>query len=183
MPYQFSTAARNASLDAIEATIGVSPTLRIRSGDVPADCAAARTGTVLATMALPSDFMAAASAGLKGLSGTWQDAAADAAGIAGHFEIVQGATCHIQGRVSQPWAGSTAFLVGQQVHANGNVYRATVAGTSSSTAPSHTTGTATDGGVTWQFVQVGTDMEIQNTSIALGQQITVTAFNITSGGA
>jgi hypothetical protein len=85
--------------------------------------------------------------------------------------------------VSQPWAGSFAFVVGQQVHANGNVYRATVAGTSGATAPSHTTGTATDGGVTWLFVQVGTDMEIQNTSISIGQQVTTTACTLTVGGA
>lgn len=48
MPFQFSTAARNASLDAIETAIGASPILRIRSGAPPADCAAARTGTILA---------------------------------------------------------------------------------------------------------------------------------------
>lgn len=185
MAFQFSTAARNASLDAIETAIGASPILRIRTGVPPANAAAARTGTVLATMNLPADFMAAASAGSKALSGTWQDAAADAAGLAGHFEIMDsaGTTCHLQGLVSAPWAASQAYVVGQQVHANGNIYRATVAGTSSSTAPSHTTGTATDGGVTWQFVQAGTDMEIQNTSIAVGQQLTVNAFTIAAGGA
>ena len=135
MPFQFSTAARNASLDAIETAIGASPILRIRTGAAPANCAAARTGTILATMTLPADFMAAASGGSKGLSGTWQDAAADAAGTAGHFEIMDatGTTCHIQGSI-----------------------------------------TATGG---------GGDMEIQNTSIAIGQQINVTAFNITAGGA
>ena len=135
MAFQFSTAARNASLDAIETTIGASPILRIRSGAAPADCAAARSGTVLASMTLPADFMAAASGGSKALSGIWQDAEADAAGTAGHFEIVDstGTTCHIQGTV---------------------------------------TGT---GG--------GGDMEIENTSIQPGQQITVTAFTITAGGA
>lgn len=102
MPFQFSTAARNASLDAIETAIGASPILRIRTGAPPANCAAARNGTILATMTLPADFMAAASGGSKGLSGTWQDAAADAAGTAGHFEIMDatGTTCHIQGSIT-----------------------------------------------------------------------------------
>lgn len=70
MPFQFSTAARNASLDAIETAIGTSPILRIRSGAAPANCAAARTGTVLATMNLPADWLAAAASGSKGLLGT-----------------------------------------------------------------------------------------------------------------
>ena len=110
MAYQFSTAARNAWLDAIETTVGVSPTLEIRTGAAPADCAAAATGTVLATMTLPSDWMAAAASGSKALSGTWQDASADAAGTAGHFRINAGATCHIQGTVTATGGGGDMQL-------------------------------------------------------------------------
>lgn len=124
MAFQFSTAARNASLDAIETTIGVSPTLEIRSGSVPANCAAAASGTVLATLALPSDWMAAAgtpTAGAKTLLGTWQDTAADATGTAAHFRINQGATCHIQGTVTATGGGgdmtldNVSIASGQQV--------------------------------------------------------------------
>lgn len=110
MAYQFSTAARNAWLDAIETTVGVSPTLEIRTGAAPANCAAAATGTVLATMTLPSDWMAAAASGSKALSGTWQDASADAAGTAGHFRINAGATCHIQGTVTATGGGGDMTL-------------------------------------------------------------------------
>lgn len=110
MAYQFSTAARNAWLDAIETTVGVSPTLEIRTGAAPANCAAAATGTVLATMTLPSDWMAAAASGSKALSGTWQDASADAAGTAGHFRINAGATCHIQGTVTATGGGGDMQL-------------------------------------------------------------------------
>lgn len=110
MPFQFSTAARNASLDAIETTIGVSPTLEIRSGAVPASCAAADAGAVLATMTLPADFMAAASGGVKALSGVWSDAAADATGTAAHFRIKQGATCHLQGTVTATGGGGDITL-------------------------------------------------------------------------
>jgi hypothetical protein len=105
MAFQFSTAARNAWLDAIETAIGASPTLEIRTGAVPADCAAADSGTVLATIALPADWMAAAAAGAKAMSGTWQDASADASGTAGHFRIKVGGTCHIQGSCTATGGG------------------------------------------------------------------------------
>ena len=133
MAFQFSTAARNAALDAIETTIGTAPTLEIRSGSVPANAAAADSGTVLATLVLPSDWLAAASNGSKALSGTWQDLSADAAGTAGHFRIKAAGTTHIQGSI-----------------------------------------TATGG---------GGDMTLDNTSIASGQQVVITSFTISAGGA
>lgn len=133
MAFQFSVAARNAALDAIETAAGTAPTLTIRTGAAPADCAAADSGTVLATMTLPSDWLAAAASGSKALSGTWQDTSADAAGTAAHFRIKQGATCHIQGTVS-----------------------------------------ATGG---------GGDLVLDNAVLAVGQQVTITAFTITAGGA
>ena len=110
MPFQFSTSARNAALDAIETTIGTAPTLEIRSGSVPANCAAADSGTVLATFTLPSDWLAAASNGSKTMSGTWQDLSADATGTAGHFRIKVGATCHIQGTVTATGGGGDMTL-------------------------------------------------------------------------
>ena len=131
MTVQFSTDIRNARLDAVESTVGASPTLEIRSGAKPADCAAADSGTVLATMTLPSDWMANAASGSKSLLGTWQDLSGDANGTAGHYRIKAGATCHIQGTV-----------------------------------------TATGG---------GGDMTLDNTSIASGQSVTITAFVLTDG--
>jgi hypothetical protein len=95
---QLSVAARNARLEAIETTISTAPTLEIRTGAAPADCAAADTGSVLATLTLPSDWMAAASNGAKAKAGTWT-ATASGTGTAGHFRIKQGATCHLQGSV------------------------------------------------------------------------------------
>ncbi len=121
MALQLSVSVRNARLDAIETTIGTAPLLRIRSGAVPANCAASRTGTVLATLTLPSDWMAAASSGSKALSGTWQDTSADATGTAGHFEIMDsgGTVCHMQGTVTATGGGgdltvdNTSFASGQ----------------------------------------------------------------------
>jgi hypothetical protein len=122
MAIQFSVAVRNGRLDSFETTVGVSPTLEIRSGSAPANCAAAATGTLLASMALPSDFMAAASAGAKAIAGTWQDASADATGTAGYFRINQGATCHMQGTVTASGGGgdmiidNVSIASGQQVN-------------------------------------------------------------------
>jgi hypothetical protein len=112
MAIQLSVTVRNARLDAIETAIGVSPVLEIRSGAAPANCAAADSGTLLASMALPSDFMAAASAGAKALSGSWTDAAADAAGTAGHFRIKAngGTPCHLQGTVTATSGGGDMEL-------------------------------------------------------------------------
>lgn len=112
MAFQFSTAARNAALDAIETTAGTSCILRIRSGSAPASCAAARSGTVLATLNLPSDWLAAASSGSKAKSGTWEDTSADATGTAGHFEVMDsaGTTCHIQGTVTATGGGGDMTL-------------------------------------------------------------------------
>jgi len=111
MAFQFSTAARNAWLDAIETAIGASPTLEIRSGAAPANCGAADAGAVLATIALPADWMAAAAAGAKAMSGTWQDASADASGTAGHFRIKVGGTCHIQGTITSTAVGTGDMLI------------------------------------------------------------------------
>lgn len=122
MAIQFSTSVRNARLDAIESNIGVSAIMRIRTGAAPANCATADSGTVVATLNLPSDWMAAASGGTKSLLGTWQDASADATGTAGHFRVYDsgGTTCHIQGTVTATGGGgdmtvdNTSFASGQQ---------------------------------------------------------------------
>lgn len=135
MAIQFSVSVRNAQLDSVETDIGTSAVLKIRSGSAPADCSTADSGTVLATLQLPSDWMAAASNGSVSKSGTWEDTDGDADGTAGHFRIYasDGTTCHIQGTV---------------------------------------TGT---GG--------GGDMELDNTSIATGQTVTIDSFSFTAGNA
>lgn len=135
MAIQHSVAVRNAKLDAIETAIGVSAIMKIRTGAAPATCATADSGTVLATLNLPSDWMSAASGGTKAKLGTWQDASADATGTAAHYRIYasDGTTCHEQGTV-----------------------------------------TATGG---------GGDLQLDNTSIATGQTVTITAYTLTEGNA
>jgi hypothetical protein len=126
MSVQLSVAVRNARLDQIETTIGTAPVLRIRSGAPPANCGAARSGTVLATLTLPSDWMAAASAGAKALLGTWEDTSADATGTAGMWEIMDSSvtTCHAQGTVTATGGGgdmtvdNTSFVAAQDFKVN-----------------------------------------------------------------
>lgn len=112
MSLQFSVGVRNAALDSLESTIGTSAVLKIRTGDAPADVGTADSGTVLVTMTLPSDWMAAASSGSKAKSGTWQDTSADATGTAGHFRIYasDGTTAHIQGTVTATGDGGDMTL-------------------------------------------------------------------------
>lgn len=112
MTIKLSTAVRNARLDAIETAIGASAVLKIRSGSAPANISDADSGTVLATLNLPSDWMAAASGGAKALAGTWQDTSADAGGTAGHFRIYasDGTTQHIQGTVTATGGGGDLTL-------------------------------------------------------------------------
>ena len=123
MTLQISVAVRNAMLDTIESTIGTSAVLKIKTGAQPANCAAVDTGTVLATMSLPSDWMAAANAGSKALNGTWQDASADATGTAAHFRVYasDGTTCHMQGSVTATDAGGDMTLDNTSVAAGQSI--------------------------------------------------------------
>lgn len=106
MAVQYSVAVRNARANAVETAIGPSPVLKLRSGAPPASCAAADTGTALITIALPADHHGDAANGVKAKAGTWQ-AAADTAGVIGHYRIYanDGVTCHEQGTVTLPGAG------------------------------------------------------------------------------
>lgn len=121
MAIQFSVAVRNARADAVEAAIGASAIMKIRTGAKPANCAAADTGTAVATLSLPADWMAAAASGSKAKAGTWEDASADADGTAAHFRIYasDGVTCHWQGTVTGTGGGgdmqvsNTSFATGQ----------------------------------------------------------------------
>lgn len=119
MALQYSTTVRNAKLDAIETAIGTSAVLKIRTGSAPVNVAAADSGTVLSTVNLPSDWMAAASGGTKSKSGTWEDLSADDTGTAAHFRVYasDGTTAHMQGTVGTSGTDmivdSTSFTSGQ----------------------------------------------------------------------
>ena len=111
MSLQYSTALRNAQLDAIETAIGTTPKLRIYSGAVPANCAASiGASAVLVEEDLPSDWMGAASSASKAKAGTWSAAGAAAAGTgtaATYYRIwdAAGTTCFIQGTITVTGGG------------------------------------------------------------------------------
>ena len=123
MALQYSVTVRNAQLNAFESAIGTAAVLKIRSGSAPASCAAADSGTVLATITLPSDWMADAVDGSKAKSGTWSDTSADATGTAAHWRLYasDGTTCHMQGTVTATNGGgdmtldNTSIAAGQTV--------------------------------------------------------------------
>jgi hypothetical protein len=128
MAIQFNVATRDARLDQIESLNGTSCSLEIRTGSPPATCATAGTGTILATINLPSDWMTAASSGSKSINGTWTDASADNTGTAGYFRVYNSqatknnTTCFIQGTVGTSGTdmivNSTSFVAGNSFTVN-----------------------------------------------------------------
>lgn len=127
MAYQFATSTVNAALDALETEIGAGAIMRLYTLAPPANVAAAETGVLLAELALPADWLLAAANRVKAKSGTWQDLAANAAGVAAHFTVyaADGVTRKIQGTVSLTGGGgdmqldNTNIAVGQVVTCTG----------------------------------------------------------------
>lgn len=124
MAIQLAVSTRNARLNAIETDAGTSAILKLRTGAQPADCATADSGTVIATLNLPSDYFSAASAGAMAKTGTWQDASADASGTPAHFRLYKsdGTTCIAQGSVGQGSGDlsldNTTVVAGQTITVN-----------------------------------------------------------------
>ena len=104
MAVQLRDTIRNARLNTIESTTGTTAALRVYTGAQPADCTQANTGTMLAEITLPTDWMGDAAAGAKAKAGTWSVAATGgSASTPGHFRIynsqvtLDGTTCVVQG--------------------------------------------------------------------------------------
>jgi len=102
MALQYSDTYRNAMLDAFETSVGTDAKLQLRTGAQPATCATADSGTLIAELTLPTDWMNAASTGSKTKLGTWSGTASSG-GTPAHFRIKNnaGSTCHMQGSVGQ----------------------------------------------------------------------------------
>lgn len=111
MTLDIANSVRNAMLDALETEIGTAPILKIRTG-APPGIELSDSGTVLANMTLPSDWLSAAVDGSKALSGTWQDPSADATGTAGHFRLYKsdGTTQVIEGTITAEGGGGDMEL-------------------------------------------------------------------------
>lgn len=120
MAVQFSQTLRNARVNAIESTIGTSPVLQIRTGAQPASCGAAASGTLLASLTLPSDWVGAGSNGVTTLSGSWTGTASNS-GTAAHYRLLDSTatTCHEQGSIGLGSGdlslNNTSFQPGQSI--------------------------------------------------------------------
>lgn len=101
MSLKFSVTVRNARGDAIDQSIGTSPIMRIYSGAIPADCSASETGSILATLTLPAQWLKVGANGQKTLNGGWSGTATGS-GTATHFRIYDSglSTCHAQGSIT-----------------------------------------------------------------------------------
>lgn len=125
MALKFLNALRDARNNAIETTVGTSPKLRVYSGAQPAAITDAASGTLLAELTLPSDWLGASASGVVSKAGTWTGTATGA-GDAGYFRITNsaGSTAYIQGTVTETGGGGDAIIdnanidIGQVVTVN-----------------------------------------------------------------
>lgn len=79
-----------------------------------------------------------------------------------------GQTCayeYLSDSVFRPktWSATTIFAAGAYCFYDGNIYQTTAGGTTGSTAPTHTSGDDTDGGVTWTYYSATYDTVIADT--------------------
>lgn len=112
MPVQLITSLGNARLSLLKTTVGSSATLQIRSGAKPANCAAADTGTLLASISLPTNWITDPVNGVMNLSAELSDLAIDASGTAGHFRIKDSSgVCVVQGVIGVDMILNTVNLL------------------------------------------------------------------------
>ena len=117
---QYSTLARNAMLDAIQygansgqtRGIGESAIIKLWTGSMPANCALADSGTMIAELDLAPSWASDASAGVK--SFTFGRVVAVAPGTLGFFRIYasDGISCHMQGTITEPGGGGVMIIDG-----------------------------------------------------------------------
>lgn len=195
MTMQLSTAIRNAQANQFEGIIGATAKLQLRTGAKPANCAAANSGTLLAELTLPADWMGAGASGVASLAGSWAGTAV-AAGVAGHFRFFDnaGSTCGMQGDVQQQvalvtnaltavngnvlnFASTTGVAVGMKVSGTGvlaGTYVVALTGTTVTLSQTSTAGVANGATITFDG-----DISLNNTTIANGQDVSISAFTYT----
>ena len=127
MTIQLSTAVRSARIQALETSIGTGAIIKIWSGAQPANCAAADSGTELASITLASNWASVSGAVLTFDNAPLQDAAANGTGTAGHYRVYasDGTTCGMHGSVTITGGGgdmtvdNTSFATGQEFNITG----------------------------------------------------------------
>jgi hypothetical protein len=201
MTIQRSVAARDAANNAYSTTLGTtSVTLLLFTGAPPATCATADSGTVLATLALPSTPLGSSSSGVIGKSGSAWTGTASATGTAGYYRLkASGGAVVEQGTVAIATTVNTSALTA--AHGNvltfasapaGVVVGQTIAGTgvaagclveSISGATIIMSKTSTAGVASAAAITFSADLALDNTSIATSQTVTIASYAITAGDA
>ena len=186
MTIQYSTTHRTNDLADIITQLGTTAYLLLYTGSVPANCAAAATGTLLASLPCSNPFAPAPSSGVLTASAI-TSATAAATGTGGYWRLCTnsaGTTCVAQGTLF----GSSTLTTSASTSANGNVLTFTsvtgvsVGQTVSGTGiPAGTTVVATSG-TTVTLSQTSTAGVASSATITFGGDLTITGGgSFTSG--
>jgi len=111
---QLSVALRSARANEAQTVTSTTAILRVLTGSMPANCAAAQTGTLLAEISpLPDPYLTTSADGTIAKTGTWSDASANASGVAGYWRLYKadGTTCTMQGDISTTAAGTGSMTI------------------------------------------------------------------------
>ena len=185
--------------------IGASAVIKVFSGSAPANCAAADTGTLLATFAGNAGGFGTASAGVLTASAVASTTGAAGAGTgtnAGYFriyptaatttnDVVQGTVFPSVALVTNAltvangnvlnFAATTGVVVGMTAIGTGYPVGATVISVTGTTVTLSAVSTA--GVASGTTITFGGDMTMVNTSIASGQTVNFTSLTVTAFGA
>ena len=71
------------------------------------------------------------------------------------------------------WVASTAFAAGSYCFYNGNYYQTTAGGVTGSTAPTHTSGSVSDGGVIWTYYNGAYNTFLADTDVTIFNEKTL----------
>jgi hypothetical protein len=201
MAVQYSTTHRTNAMSDFNTTVGASGLLKIWTGSMPANCATADTGTLLATLTCNATFGSAASGVITLNSIT--SATAVATNTAGYFRIypssatttnsvIQGlifstvslatsSTTAANSNVLNFASGGTAFLAGMLLTGTGILPGTYVLASTATTVTMSQASTAGVGSAV--TITGGGDLTLSSTSISTGQTVSITSWSITAFGA
>lgn len=120
MALQYGVLLRNAAMNGKISNLGGTSTLKIFSGAVPANCAAADPAGLLCTITLPATPFSTAAGGAIALAGSWTANASGNGTAVCHRIYDSSANCAIQGNVTTDLVlNNTSLAAGQSVTVTG----------------------------------------------------------------
>lgn len=116
MAIQYGVNYRNAGLNGKAAQLGATASLKIFSGAVPANCAAADPTGLLCTITLPASPFGSAAAGAINMAGSWSANASATGTAVSHRIYDSSAACQLQGNVTTDLVlNNTSITSGQSI--------------------------------------------------------------------